>query len=203
MSTSITCPHCGAPNVSGAQFCESCGKALPSAAATGPRVVSADALPQTALGHQLVTGELAKTQKNASTALLVVAIIASAVAGILIAVAQSNPGASQALPPVVMAIQVGVALIFWGLWAWSRKAPLPATIVGLVVYATLVVLNVIAATSQMAQSNERRPANGIGGLGIGWLDIVVLVVLGKGIEAGVKHKRLVQSGGGGPAGNNP
>ena len=71
----LECPHCGATNVAGAQFCESCGKALPSLYPTGPRVVSADALPQTALGHQLVGGELAKTQKNASTALLVVAII--------------------------------------------------------------------------------------------------------------------------------
>ena len=198
-ATSITCPHCGATNVAGAQFCESCGKALPSLYPTGPRVVSADALPQTALGHQLVGGELAKTQKNASTALLVVAIIATAFAGIMYAIAQSSPRASQAMPPAVLAIQGGVAVIFWGLWAWSRKAPLPAAIVGLVLYATLIVLNMIAAAKVLAESHGETRANGIGGLGIGWLDIVILVVLGKGIGAGLKYKRLIQAGAGGAA----
>src|SRR5437868_1663764 len=75
MAEMIACPHCNAPNVAGAAFCESCGKALPRAAPGGPRVVSADALPQTAAGHKLLGDELLKQQRKASYTLLIVGII--------------------------------------------------------------------------------------------------------------------------------
>lgn len=193
MSNSISCPHCGANNVAGAQFCESCGKALPSAVPSGPRVVSAESMPTTAIGGRLVSDELTKTQKKASGALLAVAILQTLVGPLLLVVITRNARPPVELGPVVWVVQFGVAALFWALWFWSRKSPLPASIVGLVLYCTLVVINVISSVSALAQ-NPDGPRRGFGGLGIGIIDVIIIVVLAQAIQAGLKHKRLVQSG---------
>jgi predicted amidophosphoribosyltransferase len=60
----ITCPHCGAANPSTGTFCESCGKALPSAVASSPRVTSSVAgFAGTDAGRSLQAGELQKQAK--------------------------------------------------------------------------------------------------------------------------------------------
>jgi hypothetical protein len=79
--------------------------------------------------------------------------------------------------------------VFWGLWAWSLKQPLPAAIVGLILYGTLVAINVVGAISSM---NEGGPGHGgFGGIGIGWLDIVIMAMLGQAIAAGSRYRKLL------------
>lgn len=195
LQTSILCPHCGASNLDAGAFCQSCGKALPSAIPGGPRIVSADALPTSAVGQRLVSDELVKTQKRASTALLVVAILTTVGAAIVFAITGAarqhlSADLARALQIAVL-IQSLVCVLFWGLWFWSRKAPLPAAIVGLVIYATLIAINVISAMSQLA-ANPNGPKRGFGGIGVGILDIIILILLVRGIQAGLKHKRLQQ-----------
>src|SRR5687768_9367380 len=82
MST-VTCPHCGAATPPGA-FCESCGKALPSAVPTTPRVVTGDVLPQSAAGQQMLGEELAKQTKKAAYALLAVGVIQATCGAVLL-----------------------------------------------------------------------------------------------------------------------
>ena len=194
MEIGIKCPHCGATNPSGGAFCEACGKALPSAVSSGPRVVSADALPQSAIGHQMVGDELLKTQKKARTALLVVAILQTFFGPLVLILLMQVSKPKLQLNPVVFVIQGGVALIFWALWFWSRKSPLPATIVGLILYCTLVAINVVTSVSQLA-AHPDAPRTGFGGLGIGIVDIIIIVILAQAIGASLKHKRLMQSSG--------
>src|SRR4051812_31111904 len=117
MAETIACPHCNAPNVAGAAFCESCGKALPRAAAGGPRVVSADALPQTAAGQKLVSDELIKQQRKASYTLLIVGIIQVTCGAILLAVLAKAPRGAQ-VKPILFIAQFGVAAIFFVLYFW-------------------------------------------------------------------------------------
>jgi hypothetical protein len=183
-------------NVAGAAFCEACGKALPTAAPTGPRVVSADAMPESAGGKRLVTDELVKQQKRASTALLVVGIIQFTCGAILLGILSQAPAAKGQVKPIVWILQFGVGTIFLVLWAWSRKSPLPATIVGLILYVTLVAVNVVTSVSSMS-TNPDQPRTGFGGLGIGFLDIIIIAILAQAIGAGLKYKRLLESQGGG------
>ena len=185
------CPHCGANNVQTAAFCESCGKALPTASG-GPRVVTADALPQSSAGRKLVSDELVKQQRRAGTALLVVGILQLTCGAILLGVAKQMPATAGQLKPIVFIVQFGVAGIFLVLYLWARKAPLPAAIVGLILYVTLVAVNVVTAVSEMS-TNPDRPRTGIGGIGIGWLDIVIIAILAQAISAGLKYKRLLES----------
>ena len=191
----INCPHCGAPNPWGAAFCESCGKALPAAAPSGPRVVGGEAIASTAAGQQLQADQLHKQARRASGALLAVAIITTIVGVIIFALASqistpggTAPGQTQVIPvdrgaAVVMLI---VAAVFWGLYVWSRSQPLPAAIVGLVIYATLIIINVISHLSAIGQ--EGAPP----GLGVGCIDIVIMVVLAQAISAGAQYRKLMR-----------
>ncbi len=208
VSTTVSCPHCGAANPSTAAFCESCGKALPSAVATGPRVVTAATMPQTALGQQVLEEELRKQTKKASIALGVVAGLTTAGA-ILFAVLifAIDPPDGQPLPitGVDVVINLFVAGIFWALFVWARKNPLPPAIVGLVLYITMTVLQIILLAMFVRDARAEREAMGIvepagsgasssGMPGIGglWLKIFIIVMFVQAIQAGVKHRKLKQ-----------
>jgi hypothetical protein len=184
----IACPHCAATNPEGSAFCQTCGKALPAAAPTGPRVLTGDAMPQSAAGQQLMGDELTKQTKRAANCLLVVAILMLVFAAILGAIAAAAP---RGLPRVVLMgllIQAIIGVVFLGLYAWARTAPLPASIVGLCIYATLVVVNVVNAMSNVTQ--EQQPG-GFRGLGVSCIDIIIIAILAQGIQAGLKHRRLM------------
>ena len=198
MAPSVSCPHCGATNPAGMQFCASCGKALPAPLPSGPRVVGSAEYAGTAAGQQLQLDQLHKQAKRASGALLVVAIITTVVAGIVFAVSQAgggNPQMAQVINPGAAVIMLIVAAVFWGLYIWSRSQPLPAAIAGLVVYGTLVAVNVM---THLAAASEGGPVRG---LGIGCLDVIIIIVLAQAISAGVKHRKMLreQAHGGMPA----
>jgi hypothetical protein len=133
--------------------------------------------------------ELGKQTKSAATTLLVVGIIQIVVGGVLIGLLLSikRPSAAVNLP-VVVASTIGLGVIFIGLHVWARWSPLPATIVGLVIYSTLVLLNMISSIGRMSSTGTR--GSGIGGLGIGWLDIVIIAILCRGIGAALKSRKL-------------
>lgn len=189
MSDSL-CPHCQAANPFNNSFCQSCGKAL-ARNSGGPRVLTADAMPTSAVGHVLVSDELAKQMKRVFQTLMGVGIFQIVVGGILLAVlnAASKRGLGASMPLLLVA-QFGVAFIFVALAFWARKSPLPAAIVGLALYGTLIVLNVIQAVSHISEGG---PRSGIGGIGVGWLDIAIMVILARGIQAALKYKQLQES----------
>jgi len=101
-----------------------------------------------------------------------------------------------------------VAAIFWWLYFWARKNPLPAAIVGLVLYVTLTILqfvmmavlikNVQDQQARQGYNQGREPNSAVtsspvagGGCGI-WLRVLIIVMLVQGITAGVKHRKLVK-----------
>lgn len=191
----VACPHCGAANPSGSTFCSSCGKALPVGMPTGPRVLGAKDVAMTGAGQKLQGDELQKTSKKAKGALLAVAILQTLGIGLLFFVLKNagsqgvSLGALPAMAQVLIAAQVGVAGIFWGLWFWARVNPLPAAIVGLVLYGTLCVLSIFNSVSLMNQGGR---GTGLGGIGIGWIDIIIIGVLIQAIQAGARHRKLMQ-----------
>jgi hypothetical protein len=188
--TTQPCPHCAVANPFGSAFCESCGKALPQGTSQGPRIITRTEFAGTAAGQRLQGDELQKQARKASGALLAVAIIQTVVCAILIALASSRGRIDVFLrSPIFMALAV-IAAIFWGLYIWARKQPLPAAIVGLVLYVTLVAVNVITSVSQLA-ADPGAHHSGFGGVGIGWLDIVIIAVLGRAIAAATRYRKLL------------
>jgi hypothetical protein len=193
MTQVTACPHCGAMNPPNAAFCETCGKALPSGVSSMPRVVGSEGIATTAAGQQLQGEQLHKQAKRASGALLAVAIIMTVVGGLIFFIStQAGRGGGRGTPVLQVnnaaaVITLIIAAVFWGLYIWSRSQPLPAAIVGLVIYATLIVINVITNVSQMGQDGAPR-----GGLGVGCVDIIIMVVLAQAISAGVQHRKLLR-----------
>src|SRR5437660_345043 len=64
-------------------------------------------------------------------------------------------GGAFASVPLLIAAYFGVAIIFFALYFWSRKSPLPAAIVGLCLYATLVAINVAVTLGSIGQTQGR------------------------------------------------
>jgi hypothetical protein len=196
----MNCPHCGAGNAIGAAFCASCGKALPSANPTGPRFVSSDATAITSAGLKLQTDELAKNAKKASGALLAVAIIQTVVGGILLAVFSSVPASSRTVInlPLFFGPVLGVGVIFWGLYFWSRRNPLPAAIVGLVVYVSIWVLDILGAIMMMANAPSGGGTSGNTGPNFSPISsgivirIIIIAILVRAIRAGAQHRKLLR-----------
>jgi hypothetical protein len=184
-NSSITCPHCGAANVAGANFCESCGKALPSAAPAGPRVVTGDVLPYSAAGQDLLAVELQKQTRRAAITLLVIGILGLVAGAIFFIIGMRVAAPNAAIDPRITGATFCImGLIFLGLYFWARSSPLPATIVGLVIYLTILGIGVVS-TIAAARSGE-----GVRGSPVGCIDIIIIVLLVQGIQAALKHKRL-------------
>lgn len=182
-NSSIACPHCGAENFTPGAFCESCGKALPSASASGPRIVT-DADATTSAGQTLVRKSLEKDMKKAFTALMVVAVLQTIFGPIMLfaqkkALEVQNPGMEFRIEPWAYGVVFGIAIAFWILAIWSRKAPLPASIVGLVLFVTLHLIEAVADPTTIAK-----------GL---LVKIIVVVVLSQAIQASLKHRQTMNA----------
>jgi hypothetical protein len=144
----------------------------------------------TAIGQIVQGGELRRRAKKAEIAILAVAIIQTIVGIVTFVVASRGPAHRQTMLLVVGAF--AVAAVFWGLFAWAQNQPLPAAIIGLVVYGTLLGLNVTLSIARM--SHGARGNAGIGGLGVGWVDVLVISALVRAIAAGAAHRKLLQQG---------
>ncbi len=184
MNGTITCPHCGAANQDVGSFCTACGKALPSATPSGPRVISAKDVAATSAGKNLQTDllkkeakkEAKKAAKKAASALLAVAILQAIFGTFLIVMAMGEGGLE--LGPAVLITVYGIAILFFCLYLWARKNPLPAAIVGLVLFVTVHLLDAVADPTAIVRGIV--------------LKIIVVVVLIKAIQAGAKHRQIMK-----------
>jgi hypothetical protein len=181
---SLQCPHCGATYQSGSAFCEACGKALPSAMRSSPRIVGGSDFAQTSAGMKLQADDLHRQAKRATSALRWVAIIQTIFAGIIFMAVQQSPAGAKLTPQIqYLLIEMGiVAVVFWGLYIWSLWQILPAVIVGLVIYSTLVAINLVDWIQGLVNG---KPQGGFGG-------IIIMIILVRGVVAGVKHRKLMQ-----------
>jgi peptidoglycan/LPS O-acetylase OafA/YrhL len=177
------CPHCGADNPIGSTFCARCGKALPAAAGSGPRVVTAGTAGASSAGRQLLSDELRKKLNKASGALLAVAIIQAVLGPVMLfmmkeqAQKQAGPGQVIEIQPIAYVMVFGIAGAFFGLWAWSRVQPYVAAIVGLVLFVSIWLLDVIADPTQIARGII--------------LKVIIIAVLVKAIQAGGEYRKLL------------
>src|SRR5271155_2253539 len=82
----------------------------------------------------------------------------------------------------LLVITIALAASFWGLWAWSLVSPLPAAIVGLLLYTSIS----IATFSQIPTDSEARSSAGLGPFGL--ITIILLVVA---IINGARQRAIV------------
>ncbi len=170
------CPHCGVENDGVAAFCVQCGKALPESMPSGPRVVSGDQMAATAVGQNLQADQLRKQAGQAFKALIVVAVLSVIGGVVFFFILKSGPKEVADQAPVVLAINLVLAAIYAGLAIWARVNPLPAAIVGLVLFVSVHVISAVIDPMSIAQGII--------------VKIIIVVVLVKAIQAGVKYRQL-------------
>ena len=169
------CPHCSAENHPSAAFCVSCGKALPGQDPLMPRVITESRAAKSELGKGLLSDELKKQLKKATTALLAVCILQLIGGTILLSIAEAN---NSKLGAGAFVVVYGIALLFFGLFLWARKNPFPAAIVGLVLFVTVHAMDAIADPTAIAKGMI--------------VKIIVIVVLAQAIRAGHQYNNLVR-----------
>ncbi|KKN81816.1 hypothetical protein LCGC14_0315820 [marine sediment metagenome] len=175
MST-IVCPHCQAENPPEAAFCEACGKAVPQTT-DGPRIVEGNQLAVTSSGRAVQADLLHKAARRAATPLIVLGVLQIAIGIALFLINRNSDDADVvAAAPIMLAILSLIGVLFLGLGLWARKNPLPASIVGLVVYCTLIVAGALL-----------NPATIIQGI---LIKIIIILVLVRSVGAGLKYKKL-------------
>ena len=154
----------------------------------GSRVITGDAMASTPAGVKLQADELHKQVKKAANALLTVAIIQTIFA-IIIYFAVQNSGGNAV---VAAGLLLAVAVVFWGLFFWARVNPLPAAIVGLVIYVTLWALDLLVWMMSTASSTSGSNPGGAGPFNGIVIKILIVVMLGRAIKAGAMHRKLLR-----------
>ncbi|MBN1554947.1 MAG: hypothetical protein JXA11_09390 [Phycisphaerae bacterium] len=173
---SIICPHCNVENEDASEFCRECGKALPSAAPTGPRVVTGSAIASTSLGQNVQEKELKKKCRQASIALFAAAVLQGITGIALYAFLKNEPNVDMQKLQILVGVVVGIGVVFAVLGFWARVNPLPASIVGLVLYVTLHAIDAVADPSALLR---------------GWIiKVIVVVALINAIQAGITYRQL-------------
>jgi hypothetical protein len=140
----VQCEHCGAendPTVAGGT-CAGCGKGLPSRPA-----------------EQAGADAFKNARGKASGALFAVAAVHLLCGGFVLFAAPQFMAGGQAVGPDAVgrtaAILLGIVVVFAGLGVWALSQPLPAAVVGLVLYLLLSIADFAAA------AQEKRVVGGI------------------------------------------
>lgn len=157
----LTCAQCQHANARSLKFCESCGGSLAEVAAAERIADESEA--------EVMLLEV----KKAQGAIGLVAILQVVVAVFYIA--------TNKVDTTGMIVMLGIGGVFAGLWLWCKSNPLAASIVGLLVFATLHIAEAIVDPSTIK--------NGI------FLKIFVVAILVKAISAGLKHRDFVRERG--------
>jgi hypothetical protein len=150
-------------------------------------LVQGDQVASTDAGYALQTEQLAKQAKKSFGALLTVAILQTVFGAVIVAVSSNaqpiaggtQQGAEQVSVGVLSITVFGIATVFFGLAFWARKNPLPASIVGLVLFVSVHLLDALVD-----------PTSIIRGI---LVKIIIISILVKAISAGVRHRALTRS----------
>lgn len=179
----VICPHCGMENAAGTAFCESCGKAV-SVQSTTPRVIEKRASASMAIGQGIQAKQLRQMAKKASKTLFCLAILYFLAALLFFLQTQGV----EEVPPVVRLMIIAISIvgvIFLALGVWAKFHPLPASIVGLILYVSLVVTGLILSPEFLSQERAIQET------AIQVLIILIIVLaLAKAIAAGIRFRKL-------------
>lgn len=175
---SATCPHCSAANPTEAQFCESCGKALPAGLPRGPRIIGEREFASSSAGRDLQLQQLNRKARTVTNTLAVLCVLQFIGSAVLLAVSRSGSFQPQEQRLfLAMAITVGIAgAVFLGLSLWSRRSPLAAAIVGLVILITWWTADAVIQPLTILQGII--------------IKIIVIAALVRAIQAGVSYRAL-------------
>jgi hypothetical protein len=126
-------------------FCESCGKALPVNLPAGPSIQPIQTEAFTWAGRALQAKEFLRQAHYNCLVLLVLAILQALAGGCILAGSIALPNVNhQSASSAANAVSVFVlSAVFVGLYLWSRRSPLAAALIGLVIYATVAALNLL------------------------------------------------------------
>lgn len=180
MESGIACSHCGAmPQTEGERFCGHCGNARPVLGNSSGAEPQGSVVDSAATEARLA--ELEKQSNSAGSALKIVAIVhfISAVVMYFVYGGDDRSAQAKSTAQLMCGITAGVGVLFLVLNFWSRRNPLPAVASGLVIYATLIVVNAIADPSTLAK-----------GL---LLKILILYTLVKGMKAAIQYRAMQQA----------
>lgn len=173
--------------------------ALPGAAVE-PHVLAGGELAATSAGQQLQAEDLINTARRAARVLYVVGILQLAIGGVTLAFGhQLGTAAHQraAAPNAVAMVLLILGALFVSLGIWSGRQPLPASLVGLCIYGTLVLLEIFNWIASIVNGLNSLDANKVGSSFTGMMcggiiELIILAYLGRAVRAGLAHRRLVQ-----------
>lgn len=201
MAEGSPCPKCAAPVPAGETFCAGCGYRQAADAAEQADVGARIGLRQ---AKQAFTGKV----RSGRGAILAVSILtALGAVGFYFLLqtdidraqrevdgARGNPAYDQASVeavqrdidrardrvPLVIAVIAGLAVVFFLLWLWAARKPLPATVSALILYVTILAIDGVVDPKSLL---------------MGWpIKLIIILALIKGVDAAQKYQKMRQQG---------
>jgi hypothetical protein len=187
----LVCPHCADPTESNAAFCASCGLAVATTFPGGPSLLEGDELAKTPVGRRLQHASLGQYCRSVANTLITLGVLQMFACGILSWVSRDSAN-QDALMPLVYTLGI-LGVVFLALGSWAYKSPLPAGIIGLVLYSTLSVLHWIQQISMMGQTAARDSNVEVRSFRMDFIiQIIIIGFLVKGVKSALTRRRLQQ-----------
>jgi hypothetical protein len=171
----VACPHCGVEILDSSVFCEECGQAV-AVEGAGPKVVGSKGVATSRIGRAVQRKQIKKELRKAVHALWAVGVI-NIVVGVIVFLFLRGQAPTTAATLLVASLIIGG--LFLGLGFWARTNPLPPAIIGLVLYVSLVVFNIVM--------NPETATQGLAGL---LIPILITIALINGVRGGAKYREL-------------
>ena len=146
----------------------------------------------TAQARAIEANEAERRAARARRPLLWVTVTHTLAAALTVAVLFNPIRDGDPRSQLVAAAAVGVAAAFWAVWGWAAIAPLPAAIVGLVMYATMTAAGWAALPDAPAAVNSAEAAGQSVGflVGLAWV-LTTAGLLLRAIQSAVAARRAI------------
>jgi hypothetical protein len=202
MDVSIPCSHCGAPVRTGDDFCQRCGGAISTdlKAALSQRLEASDFETAKHLGHvRQARGAIAtlavlyvigglfafylafQTAQQALSnldGLAASSIVPQAIDGVTYTAGELRRMVERE-PYQVLGLNLLLAAIMFGLFLWAKRAPLPAVMTALAVFATVQVGNALIDPKTIIQGVV--------------IKIIAIVLLIRGVRSALAARAIERS----------
>lgn len=173
--SAVACERCEAVPEAADVYCRGCGWAIPFES-SGLTMIGKGKLASTPAGRVVQLGEARRLVRTASRSLFAIGILQLAFLALLVVLFYTMSPTASGLSPVPLITMGSLACSFFVLGVWAWRSPLPATIVGLCLYISMWIVDIMIDPAALFRGILIR--------------LIFIILLSRGVQAALNATRL-------------